>query len=90
VKEFLEYAFELLGIEDGISRFVRQDTKFMRPSEVDLLIGDASKARHKLNWSPKVDFQTLVEIMISNDLKLQAAVHGIDIENEPRFKRFFP
>jgi GDPmannose 4,6-dehydratase len=43
----------------------------LRPSEVDLLIGDASKARTKLGWTPKVNFERLVEIMIENDLDIE-------------------
>ena len=50
-------------------RYVRQDQKFYRPAEVDLLIGDASKAREKLGWVPEVDFPTLVKMMVDHDMK---------------------
>ena len=55
VEEFVERAFAEVGIEDW-RRYVRQDPKFYRPAEVDLLIGDATKARTKLGWAPEVDF----------------------------------
>ena len=47
---------------------MRQDPKFYRPAEVDLLIGDATKARTKLGWAPEVDFPTLVKMMVDHDL----------------------
>jgi GDPmannose 4,6-dehydratase len=72
VREFVELAFEVAGIHDGIERFVKIDEEFKRPSEVDLLIGDSSKARIKLGWTPKVDFQSLVQLMVENDLRLES------------------
>ena len=53
------------------------DTKFTRPAEVDLLIGDATKAREKLGWRPEVDFPTLVSLMVQHDLKAEAAKAGM-------------
>ena len=47
-----------------------QDERFMRPAEVDLLIGDASKAKAKLGWTPKTSFRELVEMMVDSDLAL--------------------
>jgi GDPmannose 4,6-dehydratase len=52
---------------------VRQDPRFFRPAEVDLLIGDPSKARDKLGWVPEVDFDTLVKMMVKNDLEIETA-----------------
>ena len=52
--------------------YVRQDPKFFRPAEVDLLIGDASKARTKLGWEPEVAFPELVKMMVANDLKIES------------------
>ena len=52
VEELVERAFAEVGIEDW-RRYVRQDPKFFRPAEVDLLIGDASKAREQLGWRPR-------------------------------------
>jgi GDPmannose 4,6-dehydratase len=50
---------------------VRQDPKFLRPAEVDLLIGDASKAREKLGWQPEVMFPELIAMMVANDLEYE-------------------
>ena len=71
VQEFVERAFAEAGIDDW-QRYVRQDQKFYRPAEVDLLIGDASKARDKLGWVPEVDFPTLVKMMVDHDMKVEA------------------
>jgi GDPmannose 4,6-dehydratase len=71
VKEFVEHAFAAAGLDDW-ERYVRQDERFMRPSEVDLLVGDAAKAREKLGWKPEVFFGELVERMVEHDLRVQA------------------
>jgi len=76
VAEFVECAFAEVGIENW-QDYVHQDPKFFRPAEVDLLIGDASKAREKLGWQPEVDFRTLVRLMVENDLKIEAAKAGL-------------
>ncbi len=74
IHEFLERAFALAEIDDWESRVV-QDPRFYRPAEVDLLIGDASKARTTLGWQPRVSFPELVQMMYENDLKTEAAKH---------------
>ncbi len=56
VRDLLDVAFRLAGIDDW-EPYVKQDPRFDRPSEVDLLIGDATKARDKLGWTPKVDLR---------------------------------
>ncbi len=66
VREFCEVAFGHLGLD--YTRYVRQDPRFMRPAEVDHLIGDATKARAVLNWKPDVDFASLVRMMVDADL----------------------
>ena len=71
VEELVALAFAEVGIDDWRS-VVRQDPKFFRPSEVDLLIGDATKARTKLGWTPDVDFPTLVKMMVENDMKIES------------------
>ena len=76
VAEFVERAFAEVGIENW-QDYVQQDPKFFRPAEVDLLIGDATKAREKLGWEPEVDFPTLVRLMVENDLKVEAAKAGL-------------
>jgi GDPmannose 4,6-dehydratase len=71
-RELLDLAFRQAGYDDW-TPFVKQDPRFMRPAEVDLLIGDASKARAKLGWAPRVDFETLVKMMYENDLAEESA-----------------
>jgi GDPmannose 4,6-dehydratase len=65
VQELVEIAFGHAGLE--WQRYVKQDPAFLRPAEVDHLIGDASKARAELNWSPTVTFKGLVEMMVDAD-----------------------
>ena len=69
-QEFLERAFEHAGIDDW-SAFVESDPRMLRPAEVDHLIGDASKAKAKLGWEPRVRFEELVRIMVDADLKAE-------------------
>ncbi len=86
VREFIETACRILDIplmwegkgltEHGINTkngktFIAIDPKYFRPTEVDLLIGDASKAKEKLKWEPKVRFPELVQIMVDADRKLE-------------------
>ncbi len=71
VAEFVEAAFAEVGITDW-QRYVTQDPRFMRPAEVDLLIGDSTKAREKLGWKPEVSFRELVAMMVQHDLALEA------------------
>lgn len=68
VKEFVVRAFSRVGIDDW-QRFVEQDPRFFRPAEVDLLIGDSSKARERLGWEPAVDFSALVDMMVDADIE---------------------
>ena len=85
VREFAELAFKHAGIEvqwqgEGKSEvaidkatnnsIVKIDSQYFRPTEVDLLIGDASKANQKLNWSPQTTFTQLIEEMVDEDIKL--------------------
>ena len=71
VEELVALAFTEAGIDEWRS-VVRQVPKFFRPSEVDLLVGDATKARTKLGWKPEVDFAALVKMMVANDVKLES------------------
>ncbi len=68
IKEFLEEAFGYLGMD--YQKYVEIDPKFMRPAEVDLLLGDCSKAKKVLGWKHSVDFKGLVRLMVDEDLKL--------------------
>ena len=71
VREFAAAAFVAAGIDDW-ERYVEVDPALFRPAEVDYLIGDASKAREKLGWEPRVRFEELVAMMVEADLKLVA------------------
>jgi GDPmannose 4,6-dehydratase len=68
VREFLELTFDYLELD--WHKYVELDDRYLRPTEVDLLIGDASKARKILGWQPKVRFRELVEMMVEADLAL--------------------
>lgn len=68
VEEFVERAFARVGIDDW-RPLVEQDPRFLRPAEVDLLIGDSSKAREQLGWAPTVDFPRLVDMMVDADVE---------------------
>jgi GDPmannose 4,6-dehydratase len=72
VEEFLTLTFAKLDLGDW-RNFVRQDKKFFRPAEVDLLIGDPSKARERLGWQPEVSFEQLVEMMVEHDLRYESS-----------------
>jgi GDPmannose 4,6-dehydratase len=67
IREFLETAFRYAGY-DSWEPFVNHDERFDRPAEVDLLIGDATKARSQLGWEPRVNFEELVTRMYENDM----------------------
>ena len=67
VQEFVEKSFERVGL--NWKDYVEFDERYMRPAEVDLLIGDATKAKEKLGWEPKVTFEKLVEIMVDADVE---------------------
>lgn len=71
VKDFLELAMKKLDLGDDLSKYVDFDASQKRPSEVDHLIGDASKAKELLGWVPTTSFDRLVEIMVENDLRLE-------------------
>ena len=67
IRELLDVAFHLAGYESW-EPYVRHDARFDRPSEVDLLIGDATKAKERLGWEPRVSFEQLVKMMYEADL----------------------
>jgi GDPmannose 4,6-dehydratase len=72
ISELLDRAFDAVGIDDW-KPYVKQDPRFMRPAEVDLLHGDPSKAHKVLGWKPEVEFPELVKMMVENDLKIEGA-----------------
>jgi GDPmannose 4,6-dehydratase len=75
IRQLLDIAFARVGISDW-SAHVVQDPRFFRPAEVDVLMGDASKAHEKLGWAPTVTFTELVEMMVDADLAEQKTLHG--------------
>lgn len=68
IREFLDEAFGYLELD--WNKYVEIDPRYFRPTEVDLLLGDATKAREALGWQPKVGFQELVRLMVDKDLEL--------------------
>jgi GDPmannose 4,6-dehydratase len=66
VRDFLDRAFALVGLD--WHDYIEFDPRYLRPSEVDVLIGDASKARHQLGWKATVTFEQLVKIMVEADV----------------------
>ena len=71
IEEFLDLAFKEIGIDDW-KPYVKQNPAFMRPAEVDLLLGDPSKAEKELGWKRKVDFPGLVKLMVKHDLEIES------------------
>ena len=71
VRDFCKEAFSHAGLD--YTKFVKTDPAYLRPSEVDLLCGDSSKAREKLGWKPKVSFSELVQVMVDHDLGASAS-----------------
>ena len=71
VRELVEVAFEHAGVE--VDGHVEIDPRYLRPAEVEHLIGDASKARDKLGWAPRTSFDELVRLMVDADLELLAS-----------------
>jgi GDPmannose 4,6-dehydratase len=103
VREFVEHAFHEIGITvawegsglDEVGRdadsgkiLVQIDPRYFRPTEVDFLLGDASKAKEKLGWEPKITFKELVKIMIREDLKDAEKDHLIKKEGFRPFNNF--
>jgi len=68
VREWIEECFSLLGLD--WKKYVETDPRYLRPAEVDLLLGDPSKAKRTLKWEPKVKFKDLAKMMIQTDLEL--------------------
>jgi GDPmannose 4,6-dehydratase len=75
VREFLDEAFGRLDLD--WKQCVEIDPRYFRPAEVDLLIGDASKARRKLGWEPKITFKELVRTMVDADLADLKRIHNL-------------
>lgn len=71
VKKFVEIAFKHVGLE--WQNYVIQDEKFMRPAEVELLLGNPEKAKYKLGWKPEISFEQLVKMMVDYDIEKNRA-----------------
>ena len=69
IREFLDAAFQHIGIVHW-DEYVKQDPRFMRPAEVDVLRGDSTKARDELGWTLSTSFQEMISKMVSNDINL--------------------
>lgn len=67
IKEFLDLAFTYVKLD--WQKYVEFDERYLRPAEVELLIGDSTKARKQLNWEPSVTFEQLVHLMVDADIK---------------------
>ena len=67
IRDFLDAAFKHIGIKDW-SSYIKQDPRYMRPAEVDVLRGDYAKAKKQLNWEPKTSFSELVQKMVDSDI----------------------
>ena len=82
VREFVEEAFGCVGLD--WQRYVKRDPRYLRPTEVDVLLGDPSKARQQLGWKPAVSFKELVRLMVDADLELaQREAHAQRFSSKP-------
>ena len=72
VRDFVIAALNAAGLDPNVEKYVDYDKEMIRPAEVDLLVGDASKASKLLGWSPKTSFENLVSLMVDNDLKIES------------------
>lgn len=71
VRDFVQLAFEIVGIKDWKKYIISNKEKYMRPAEVDYLIGDYNKAKTKLGWTAKTSFKELVEMMVKTDIEME-------------------
>jgi len=77
VKDFVTAALEAAGLSIDIERYVKFNPAFVRPAEVDLLVGNAEKAKKVLGWEPTTSFEAMVEKMVQNDIALESAANKI-------------
>jgi len=82
VRQFLDEAFGCLDLD--WHEFVEIDARYLRPTEVDVLLGDPSKAREKLGWEPRVTFRELARMMVDSDMELARREHLIGGSDGPR------
>jgi GDPmannose 4,6-dehydratase len=67
LRDFVTVAFASIGIDDW-QPYVRQDERFMRPADIQVLVGNPTKAKERLGWTPSVKFEQLVELMVAADV----------------------
>ena len=84
VRELIDVAFGYVGLDPAAH--IEIDQRYFRPTEVDLLLGDASKARERLDWAPKTTFHELVRIMVANDLRAA----GVELAGFPELANVLP
>lgn len=75
VRELCQAAFDCVGLD--YKKYVTTDPAYLRPAEVELLLGDSTKAREKLGWKPKVKFKELIQMMVESDIRYLAHQHRI-------------
>ena len=78
MREFLAEAFSYAGLD--WEKYVKIDSRYFRPAEVDILIGDAGKAKRKLGWQPKTTFKELVHLMVDADIEMVNKEHHFSIK----------
>ena len=77
VRDFLELVFKEVGLP--YQEYVETDPRYLRPSEVDLLLGDATKTKEKLGWVPQTTFEELTRIMVHADWELARSEHAVSL-----------
>ncbi len=80
VQQFLEEAFSYISLD--WRKYVRIDPQYYRPAEVDLLVGDARKAKEKLGWEPKTTFKGLVRLMVDADMGAEAGERPNEVRSD--------
>jgi GDPmannose 4,6-dehydratase len=73
VREFILAALDAAGLETELDRYLDYDKAMVRPTEVDTLIGNATKAKKVLGWEPKINFEQLVQLMVENDIRIESS-----------------
>ena len=73
VREFIVAALDAAGLETELDRYLDYDKAMVRPTEVDTLIGNATKAKKVLGWEPKINFEQLVQLMVENDIRIESS-----------------
>ena len=73
VYDFVAEAIEAAELQGDVEKFVDYDNQMIRPAEVDLLVGDASKIKNEIGWEPKTTFKELVRLMVENDIKIESS-----------------